>query len=83
MRTAVIEIPDAVYRQAEQAAKARGLSFAEFARAEIERGARPAKRWRPPGPFDFTINPSLTDADLKEIAQRDPYEERLAGGLEG
>ncbi|MDR2848974.1 MAG: hypothetical protein LBW77_00265 [Verrucomicrobiota bacterium] len=83
MRTAVIEIPDAVYRRAERAAKARGVSFAAFARAEIERGAKPAKKWHPPGPFDFTINPSLTDADLKEIAQRDPYEERLAEGLGG
>jgi hypothetical protein len=49
MVTATIEIPAAVYRRAEKAAKARGVSFAAFARAEIERAAPPPRR-RPARP---------------------------------
>ena len=92
MVTTQIELPDIVYRRATRAAKSRGVSLADFARAEIERAvalavpvqAKPPKRkWRLPGPFGLDIRPGMTDGKLKEIAQRDPYEERLSESLKG
>ena len=90
MVTTQIELPDIVYRRATRAAKSRGMSLADFARAEIERAlvvpvpVKPSgKKWMLPGPFDVDILPGLTDERLKEIAQRDLYEECLASGFKG
>ncbi len=81
-----IQLPDELYERAKKVCEDREMSFAEFARRGIEymlsicpdTETQPQAEWEPPTSAGMNLRwASLSDAQLKEIAQESETERQI------